>query len=320
MEKLVEQFSSQPAKQEPRMNEGFLRQLLLHRVLRNPNFEQELAPSCDFSKFIKPLQFCNLFASCEATGTPLKIEQYSPLFWKLNILASHKNHLFMANGKHVECFAMNFHVPATFRSNNFSPTTQLDKQLKYHTSNTIQFVHKWTCTDEINQLTLGTVCNEQVVVAICNTGTISLFYLADFNRKPIILESDGESAWSLSVSGKLCAIGSNAHKITVWDLSSLQKFEICGHNHNIPCIKFSPCGRYLASASIDCNVRIWNIQEYCQHLKQKQEQPAEITMHKPYVMSKPNREWGWSVACMLNLLQNILNSTFAIIQGSISNL
>ena len=47
--------------------------------------------------------------------------------------------------------------------------------------------------------------------------------------------------------------------------------------HNIPCIKFSPCGKFLAASSIDKSVKIFTI-------------PAGELLGKI-----PLPEWGWSV-------------------------
>jgi len=71
------------------------------------------------------------------------------------------------------------------------------------------------------------------------------------------------------------ACGTNGHDVLWWDIPG--GFEGClgdsvgeevaefwaesgkhvlkGHLHNVPCIRFSPCGRFLASASIDTSLR-----------------------------------------------------------------
>jgi WD40 repeat protein len=52
-------------------------------------------------------------------------------------------------------------------------------------------------------------------------------------------------------------VGSNAHKIRVYDLQTRQETVINAHSHNVPCVSFSPCGKFIASTSIDKSVKIW---------------------------------------------------------------
>lgn len=58
-------------------------------------------------------------------------------------------------------------------------------------------------------------------------------------------------------------------------------FFIRGHRHNIPCIAFSPCGTFIASVSIDCTVRVWDL--------------LEKSEEKMILKKKPGSEWGWAV-------------------------
>ena len=75
------------------------------------------------------------------------------------------------------------------------------------------------------------------------------------------------STWGLAIhpDKKLIAVSSNSHCITVFRLGDdltpdEQPFQtLKGHGHNIPSIDFSPCGDYVASASIDGTCRIWNV-------------------------------------------------------------
>lgn len=77
--------------------------------------------------------------------------------------------------------------------------------------------------------------------------------------------NDVESTWSLTsnpISPEIF-VGSNHHDVFMFKLSSpnVQTTRQCivEHDHNIPCIDVSPCGRFLASASIDSSVRITHI-------------------------------------------------------------
>lgn len=55
------------------------------------------------------------------------------------------------------------------------------------------------------------------------------------------------------------AVGSNAHKVTVFDLQTGQKSSIDAHGHNVPSVSFSPCGKFIASTSIDKSVKVWEL-------------------------------------------------------------
>ena len=41
--------------------------------------------------------------------------------------------------------------------------------------------------------------------------------------------------------------------------SQPKRHTIIAHDHNIPCIKFSPCGNFIASISIDKSCRIHHV-------------------------------------------------------------
>eukprot|EP01016_Furgasonia_blochmanni_P043001 TRINITY_DN5778_c0_g1_i11.p1 TRINITY_DN5778_c0_g1~~TRINITY_DN5778_c0_g1_i11.p1 ORF type:complete len:305 (-),score=22.36 TRINITY_DN5778_c0_g1_i11:12-926(-) len=75
-------------------------------------------------------------------------------------------------------------------------------------------------------------------------------------------------------------VGSNAFRVSYWDLndSSLTRVTLEGHKHNIPCIQVSPCGRFLASVSIDKGLRVW-----------------DINSHKLLCIFPRMRNWGWSI-------------------------
>lgn len=61
-------------------------------------------------------------------------------------------------------------------------------------------------------------------------------------------------------------MGSNSKLISLWDLKDIfvpqivpKRICIEGMKHNIPCVKFSPCGEFLAACSIDKTVRIFTV-------------------------------------------------------------
>jgi WD40 repeat protein len=82
---------------------------------------------------------------------------------------------------------------------------------------------------------------------------------------------EDNGTWSLSASKTLpprIAVGSNAHKVTVskkinfkvYNLSTGNHSTIDAHKNNVPAVSFSPCGKFLASTSIDETLKLWNVE------------------------------------------------------------
>jgi len=79
-------------------------------------------------------------------------------------------------------------------------------------------------------------------------------------------------------------VGSNAHKLTVYNLTTRKQQKIGAHSHNVPCVNFSPCGRFIASTSIDKTVKIW--------------EESENGVFKLAKVAFPSADWGWAVQWM----------------------
>ena len=92
-----------------------------------------------------------------------------------------------------------------------------------------------------------------------------MFYLKDLDRDPfkynnINPATNDNSTWSVDgsrMNPPRVAVGSNTHQVTVYDLASGVKQTIKAHQHNVPCVSFSPCGKFLASTSIDKRLKVW---------------------------------------------------------------
>jgi len=120
-----------------------------------------------------------------------------------------------------------------------------------------------------------------------------MFYLQDIERDPfkhsnIDPSTNDNSTWSVdgaSVNPPRVAVGSNTHKVTVYNLQTGNKSTINAHQHNVPCVGFSPCGKFLATTSIDKRLKIW------EEVKSKEGKElyrcARITI--------PSNDWGWAV-------------------------
>lgn len=159
----------------------------------------------------------------------------------------------------------------------------------------------------INQIRCGFLGDEPVLICVRDNGHVEIWFTNDLDSKdPILLDNGLVSTWSLATacaSGPrtcfsqrpspeqqfLVAVGSNSHCITLWNLSNQnEKFNIAGHDHNIPCIDFSPCGRFLASASIDGTVRVWDVQTLTSD-------GPNHSIGKMIGCLRVCPEWGWAV-------------------------
>jgi len=150
----------------------------------------------------------------------------------------------------------------------------------------------------INQIRAGYIGRKvPVLVAADDGGEVSVFFLDDLDRAPLTLHISSQGAWGIALSSGCktqaqIGISANSHRITIWTLdrdldvnqnqhgngSNHSRLTLSGHNHNIPCIDFSPDGWLLASASIDTSVAIWSV-------------------HSGHRIStrRISSEWGWAV-------------------------
>jgi WD40 repeat protein len=88
----------------------------------------------------------------------------------------------------------------------------------------------------------------------------NLFEKECIKLKNVFENVEDNSTWSLSGSitnPPRIVVGSNSHKISVFNLQNGSKTSVDAHQHNIPCVHFSPCGKFIATTSIDRSVKIW---------------------------------------------------------------
>lgn len=136
-----------------------------------------------------------------------------------------------------------------------------------------------------------------------------MIYLDNLDREHIKFKNvyagiGDNSTWSLDGSTKnppRVVVGSNAHKVTVFDLQTCLKSQIDAHQHNVPCVTFSPCGKFIASTSIDKSVKIW-AEVPPEFLESSSENAmktnSEETTPKEYFLVKvayPSKDWGWAL-------------------------
>ena len=118
---------------------------------------------------------------------------------------------------------------------------------------------------EINNMRLISCSDNEFIVTVDESGQVRMKFLRDLEKEPIKFSNispahQDNSTWSVDgarVNPPRVAVGSNTYKVTVYDLQSGGKSTINAHQHNVPCVSFSPCGKFIASTSIDRSVRIW---------------------------------------------------------------
>ncbi|KAJ3122703.1 hypothetical protein HK098_002539 [Nowakowskiella sp. JEL0407] len=203
--------------------------------------------------------------------------------WRLNLLAASRqdSSLFFV----ADCGTINCHrfPPSAIGGNSYLPddfSIQAPfKKLKTNTNNDPE-------TDSpfpINALRTGYLGNDEVLVSVDDGANVFIAYTNDLERTPITLAVT-DSAWGIAIHGSShrLAISSNAHTITLFNLSDLTSREaervLSGHTNNIPSIDFSSRGDFIASASIDFTCRIWKVesgeQVFCRQISD---------------------QWGWCV-------------------------
>lgn len=146
----------------------------------------------------------------------------------------------------------------------------------------------------INYIKTGLIGEQESLVAVGEFGCILVWNLGELGCcGPVLIESsDLASTWGIAMSPKnfLLATSSNSHAVTIFhfpsgrvifqqqrsDEASSEVIRI--HKHNIPSLDFSPCGKFLASCSIDGQVVLWSLAT------------EEIT-----IIKSSGIEWGWLV-------------------------
>ncbi|KAF9974078.1 hypothetical protein BGZ73_002639 [Actinomortierella ambigua] len=145
----------------------------------------------------------------------------------------------------------------------------------------------------INQIRVGHLDQDEVLVAVDEVGDVCVWFTQNLSRDPLLFNVD-ESAWGIAIHRErsMIAVSSNAHVATLFHCKADPLWEsypeqgdgeesnrsttypamghrrspqasfkqiIRGHEHNVPSVAFSPCGQFLATASVDRSCRVWRI-------------------------------------------------------------
>ncbi|KAF9088633.1 hypothetical protein BGX23_007224 [Mortierella sp. AD031] len=160
----------------------------------------------------------------------------------------------------------------------------------------------------INVMQVGYLGTEEVLVTANEAREVCVWFTQNLRRDPLLL-SVSESAWGIAIHAarRMIAISTNAHTVTVFHCGTNSRISsrhhsaaaaaaatateesttsqqiLLGHGHNIPCVTFSPCGRFVATASVDRTCRTWRLSDG-QQIQQKSLGPL----------------WGWGVQFVPN--------------------
>ncbi|CDW75675.1 wd40 repeat-containing protein [Stylonychia lemnae] len=140
-------------------------------------------------------------------------------------------------------------------------------------------------------------CDENEFLAIVDmNGQGRMLFLNNLDRDPmkfsnINVQKDDNSTWSIDGSQQLpprIVVGSNTYQCTVYDMQSNEYQTINAHSHNVPCVSFSPCGKFFASTSIDKTLRVWEE-------RQIEKDGGIKQFYRCAKQSIPSNDWGWAV-------------------------
>ncbi|GJD10840.1 hypothetical protein Gasu2_50080 [Galdieria sulphuraria] len=205
--------------------------------------------------------------------------------YRMNLLAMNKNgdQLYVAYGEHVFLFQ--------FRERQ-SPVFQGELSVAPDTINMIKYA-ELAATGPI----LVAACGNPVV----ETGAAVIYFLdvstASLVGEERVIFTMSCSVWGISVCERngLIALSSNDHCISMIRIclenewGPQNRFFIVpsacrGHQHNIPSIDFSAQGRFIASASIDETLRVWDLTT-----------GQSVGFSEGCRIEREEDKWGWGV-------------------------
>ncbi|KAG2179149.1 hypothetical protein INT43_001999, partial [Umbelopsis isabellina] len=133
---------------------------------------------------------------------------------------------------------------------------------------------------KINAIKVGFLNDVEVLVSVAENGQVCVWRTSNLDDTPIVLKNEA-STWGIAIHSKqrLIAVSANNFNVTVFNMAAFppdqresdQEFksllksdsqcQLVGHEHNVPNIDFSGCGRFIVSCSIDKQCRIWDIKK-----------------------------------------------------------
>ena len=169
--------------------------------------------------------------------------------WMMNMMVCiGSNLLAIANGYDV----LVVQVPGKAKMHN-----EEDAQRRF------RIVHKFQFGAKITNLQKKVINGQENLLVCCWDAWVYLLVNVDTD-KPVRVSKDcqlKESVWGADLhKGKLC-VSSNTHWGYIFESMQSPKYSaaLSGHQNNIPCVAFSPQGRYVATASIDQCLRLYDV-------------------------------------------------------------
>ncbi|KAI9255690.1 hypothetical protein BDA99DRAFT_562204 [Phascolomyces articulosus] len=217
--------------------------------------------------------------------------------WRMNLCAASERDpctFFVATGQYVHVYKVD-HFGAAFRGPLRTLTTPVPRQ------------GQDLGMDTINQLKIGRIFDEEVVVIVSDAGDIWIWRTNALDEPPMTINNDNSSTWGLAIHGDqgFIAVSANSWTITVYNIgemtkdnpifgkrrqcippimNGIEKRELTGHTDNIPCVDFNKTGQYVASCSIDQTCRLWDLKT-----------GQQTTIRKVEMSRRENESWCWSV-------------------------
>jgi WD40 repeat protein len=111
-----------------------------------------------------------------------------------------------------------------------------------------------------------------MVATACQSGRGSLWRLSGDKAEEIVLQPSGSLRVSFSADGTLVAIGDTGGGVAIWDVRPEKPKELSrwrAHPAHVYALAFNPVTTTLATAGVDCTIRIWEVETG------KEVQPAE---------------------------------------------
>ncbi|KAF9956140.1 hypothetical protein BGZ70_010029 [Mortierella alpina] len=122
---------------------------------------------------------------------------------------------------------------------------------------------------------------KRLIAVSSNAHTVTIFHCGldtQLSHQDLVADTDRQEAAESQERPR--ATGTEPVSTSPWEQTSQQILR--GHGHNIPCVTFSPCGEFVATASVDQTCRTWRLSDG------KQIQQKSL-----------GQLWGWGV-CFIN--------------------
>ncbi|KAF9136218.1 hypothetical protein BGW39_003663 [Mortierella sp. 14UC] len=116
----------------------------------------------------------------------------------------------------------------------------------------------------INVMQVGYLGTEEVLVTGNEAGEVCVWFTSNFKRDPLLLRTSSRHIPAAHRTTASASGASSSSRSDLWSATnepSTSQQILSGHGHNIPCVTFSPCGHFVATASVDRTCRTWRLSD-----------------------------------------------------------